>query len=125
MPIFATLRLLRRWAQFFLLTCRCVFYLFAGVGDAPDAPGAVVGDVEGAVVACGDAYGAAPDLAVGGDEAGEEVLVLAGGVAVAHGDADDLVAAAVGAVPGAVLSGEGVTGVFGGELLAVVEEHLE
>ena len=55
-----------------------------------------------------DAYRPTPDLAIGGDEAGEEVVVLAGGVAVVHGDADDLVAGAVLAVPAAVLGGEGV-----------------
>ena len=37
--------------------------------------------------------------AVGRDEAGEEVFVLAGGVAVVHGQADDFVAGALGAVP--------------------------
>src|ERR1700722_7388911 len=101
--------------------------LLAGVGDAPDAARAVVGDVEGAVVADGDAYGTAPDLAVGGDEAGEEVLVLAGGLAVLHGDADELVAATVGAVPGAVLGGEAVAVVLGGEarLGGGVEGHAE
>ena len=104
---------------------RSFFRLFAGVGNVPDALGAVVRDEERAVVASGDAYGAAPDFAVRGDEAGEEILVLASGVAVAHGNADDLVSAAVGAVPGAVLGGEGVTGVLGRELLSVVEEHLE
>src|SRR5271168_2782807 len=89
--------------------------LLAGVADAPDAAGAVVGDVEGAVVADGDADGTAPDLAVSGDEAGEEVLVLAGGLAVLHGDADELVAATVGAVPGAVLGREAVAVILRGE----------
>ncbi len=89
----------------------------------PDGAAAVVGDVEAAVVAYGDADGPAPDLAVGGDEAGEEVVVLAGGVAVFHGDEDDFVAGAVGAVPGAVLGGEGIAVVGGGKApwcLAVV-----
>ena len=42
----------------------------------PDAAASVVGDEEAAVFADGDAYRAAPDLAVRGDEAGEEVVVL-------------------------------------------------
>ena len=44
--------------------------LLAGVGDVPDAAGAVVGDEEAAVAGYGYAYGTAPDLAVLGDEAG-------------------------------------------------------
>src|ERR1700735_5629921 len=89
--------------------------LLAGVGNVPNAPGAVVGDEEGAVVGYGDADGTTPDLAVGGDEAGEEVFILTGGVTVAHGHANDLIATAFGAVPGAVLGCEGVAGVLGGE----------
>ncbi len=81
----------------------------------PDGAAAVVGYVEAAVGAYGYAYGAAPDLAVGGYEAGEEVVVFAGGVAVLHGDDDDFVAGAVGAVPAAVLGGEGITVVGRGE----------
>src|ERR1700679_2284271 len=55
--------------------------LFADVGDVPDGAAAVVGYVEAAVVGYGYSHGAAPDLAVSGDEAGEEGVVLAGGVA--------------------------------------------
>ncbi len=83
--------------------------LLAYVGDVPDGAAAVVGYVEAAVVAYGDAYGAAPDLAFGGYEAGEEVVVFAGGLAVLHGDDNDFVAGTVGAVPAAVFGGEGVT----------------
>ena len=43
----------------------------------PDGAAAVVGDEELAVFGDGDAHWPAPDLAVGGDEAGEEVFVLA------------------------------------------------
>ena len=82
--------------------------LFADVSDVPDGAGAVVGDEQAAVFGDGDAYWAAPDLAVFGDETGEEVFVAAVGVAVVHGDANDFVAGAVGAVPGAVFGGKGV-----------------
>ena len=58
-------------------------------------------------------------------EASEEILVFAGGMAVLHGQADDFVAAALGAVPGAVLGGEAVALELGGELRALVEEHLQ
>jgi len=85
----------------------------------PDAAGAVVGDEEAAVVAYSDANRTAPDLAVGSDEAGEEVVVLAGGFAVFHGDGDDFVAGAVEAVPGAVLGGEGIACIVDWERLDV------
>ena len=81
----------------------------------PDGAAAVVGYVEAAVGSYGDSYGTAPDLAVGGYEAGEEVIVFPGGVAVFHGDVDDFVAGAVGAVPAAVLGGEDASVVGGGE----------
>ena len=54
----------------------------AGISDVPDDFGAVVGDEEGSVFGDGDADRATPDLAIGGDEAGEEVFVLAGCVTV-------------------------------------------
>ena len=60
--------------------------------------GAVVGNEHAAVLGDGDVYGAAPDLAVFGNEAGEEVFVATIGVAVEHGDADDFLAGAVGTV---------------------------
>jgi hypothetical protein len=65
----------------------------------PDGAGAVIGDEHAAVFGDGDVYGSAPDLAVFGDEAGEEVFVAAVGLAVVHGDADDFVAGSVGTVP--------------------------
>src|SRR5205085_10063078 len=68
------------------------------------------------------AHRAPPHLALGGDEAGEEVLVLAGGLVLAvERDPDHLVAGADAAVPRAVLGGEEVAAVSGGELLALVE----
>ena len=56
----------------------------------PDRAGAIVGNEQAAVFADSDAYRAAPDLAVFGDKAGEEVFVAAVGVAVVHGDVNDL-----------------------------------
>ena len=101
-------------------------WLFAGVGDVPDGAGGVVGDVEGAVGAGSDADGASPDFAIGEDEAGEEVLIVAGGVAgLVERDADDFIAGAGGAVPGAVFGGEDVALVLGGELGAVVKGHFQ
>ena len=90
---------------------------FADVGDVPDGAGAVVGDEHAAVFGDGDAYGTAPDLAVFGDETGEEVFIAAVGVAVVHGNADDLITGAVGAVPGAVFGGEGVAVILAGNSL--------
>src|SRR5580698_1525474 len=90
--------------------------LFAGIGYVPDGFGAVVGDEEAAVAGLRYAYRSSPYGAVGEDEAGEEVFVFAGGVAVLHGQADDFVAGTLGAIPGAVLGGKAVALVFGGEL---------
>lgn len=67
----------------------------------PDGARTVVGDEERAVGSDGDTDGTAPDISVAraDGEAGKEVLVFAGRVAVAHGQADDFVAGALGAVP--------------------------
>src|ERR1035437_6508313 len=99
--------------------------LFAGVGYMPDVPRSVVGDEEGAVFGFGYAYRAAPDGAVGQDEAGEKVLVLAGCVAVLHGQADNFVAGALGTVPGAVFGGEPVAFKLGWKLRPFIEHHLQ
>src|SRR6266508_1575066 len=99
--------------------------LLSGVGDAPDPVAAVVGDEEGAVLRDGYADGASPDVSFRRHEAGQEVLVLSRRDAVPEGDADDLVSGALLPVPGAVLSGEDVAGVFGGKLASRVEDHLE
>ncbi len=52
--------------------------LLARVGDAPDGVCAVVGDHQGPVAGDGDADGAAPDGVFTGDEAGQEVFLVAG-----------------------------------------------
>src|SRR5271163_1859650 len=100
---------------------------FADVSDVPDGARTVVGDEQTAILGDGDAYGATPHLAVLGDETGQEVFVAAIGVAAVHGDADDLIAGAVGAVPGAVFGGEGVAVIGGWKLsfLGWIEDHLE
>src|SRR5579872_4714279 len=59
--------------------------LMADVAHVPDGPGAVVGDEERAIGSLRDSYGTSPHGAVGRDEAGEEVFVFAGCVAVMHG----------------------------------------
>src|ERR1035438_7514941 len=86
--------------------------LFSDVGDVPDRAGAVVCDEDAAVFGDGDTYRAAPDLAVFRDESGQEIFVTAISMAVVHGNADDFVASAVCAVPGAVFGGEGVAVIF-------------
>ncbi len=93
----------------------------------PDGAGTVIGDEQAAIFGDRDTYGAAPYLAVFGDEAGEEVFVAAIGVAVVHRDADDFVARAVGTVPGAVFRGKGVAVILLWELFFMVgiEDHLE
>src|SRR5277367_6719378 len=100
--------------------------LVANVSDVPDGARTIVGDEQAAVFRNGDPYGAAPHLAVFSDETGEEVFVAAVGVTVVHGDADDFVASAVGAVPGAVFGGESVTVIRPGEpATGGVEGHLQ
>ena len=78
----------------------------------------------------GDADRAAPDGFVVEDEACQEVLVAAYRLAVFEMDADDFVAGALGAVPGAVEGDEGVAAVVwrercGAGLGLWVERHLE
>ena len=73
--------------------------LLARVGDAPHAAGAVVGDVEVSIAADGDTDRTAPHLTVFGHESSEEVFVAALGLTVVHGDADDLIACTLRAVP--------------------------
>src|SRR3989442_5247828 len=82
--------------------------LFTGVGHAPDTPRAIVGDVKRTVLAYRDAYRAAPDVTVGSDEACEKVFIFAGCLAILHGDANDLIAAAVRTVPRPVLCGKSI-----------------
>ena len=97
----------------------------AYVGDAPDGVGGVVGHVDGSVGADCDAGWTSPDGAVGVDKAGHEVLVGSGGCAVGETDAEKLVAAADGSVPGAVGGDEEVSPIVRGELLAGVKGDLE
>ena len=73
--------------------------LFSDVGDVPDRAGAVVCDEDAAVFRDGDTDRPPPDQAVFRHETGEEVFVTAISMAVVHGDADDFVAGAIGAVP--------------------------
>src|SRR5271166_3576532 len=93
----------------------------------PDRAGAIVGDEQAAVFGDRDAYRPAPDLAVIGDEAGEEVFVAAVGAAVVHGDVNDFVAGAVGAVPGAMFRSKGVAVKLLRKLFLLVgiKDHLE
>src|SRR5437763_9286743 len=95
----------------------------AGIGDAPDGARAVVGDEQRAVIAHSDADRAAPDLAVGGDEASQKILILAGGMAVSQRHAHHLIARAALAVPGAVLSGEDGAAIFLGEGAVLLVGH--
>src|ERR1700722_2109161 len=90
--------------------------LFADVSDMPNRAGAIVGNEQAAVFGYGDAYGAAPDLAVFGDEAREEVFVATIGVTIVHGDAYNFVAGAVGSAPGAVFCSKSVPVIFLREL---------
>src|SRR5437879_1638899 len=93
--------------------CNCAWSrLFAGIRYAPDAARTIVGDIERAVVAYGYSYGPAPDLSICGYKSGEEIFVLASGFAVLHGNANSLVASAIGAVPGAVFGCESIAVVF-------------
>ena len=62
-----------------------------------------LGDEERAVVGFGP-YGASPDRAVADGEAGDKVLVLAGGVTVLHGQANHFVAEAPGGPRGEAIA---------------------
>jgi len=66
--------------------------LFAGVRYTPNAARAVICNVESAIVTYGYSYRSAPDLSICGDKSGKEILVLASGFAVFHGNPDNLVA---------------------------------
>src|SRR5438445_8056361 len=77
-------------------------------GDAPDRAVAVFADEERAVLGDGDADRAGPDGSIVDHEAGQKILVFAGRLATLQQYADDLVAGALGAVPGAVERGEDV-----------------
>src|SRR4051794_38834601 len=86
---------------------------FAGVSDAPNGLRAVVGDQQRAIGRDRDAYRAAPHVFAIYHKTGHEVFILARGFAgLMQRDADELVADARGAIPGAVFGGEDVTFVF-------------
>lgn len=89
--------------------------LLAGVCDAPNASRAVVRDIERSIAACSNTNRTAPDLTVFGYESSEKVFITSIGVAIVHGNPDDLVTGASGAVPGAVLGGKGVAVVLPGK----------
>src|SRR5690349_23683996 len=91
------------------------------MADAPDRPIAVLRDQERAVAGHRDANGAAPDLVVVDDEAGGEILVLAGRHAVLQADADDLVAGPLGAVPRSVRGRKCIAAIVRGKAGAVIE----
>src|SRR5579863_3596399 len=97
------------------------------VGDAIDDAGLIEGDQQGAVGGGGYAYGTAIDqtFAGVGDEAGEERNRIGGRLAILEGDESDLIAGALGAVPGAVLGDESAAVVAGRELFAAVESELK
>src|SRR5271165_2014600 len=95
----------------------------AVVGDAPDRAAAVFADEERAVPSNGDAHRAGPDISVADHEAGQEILVFAGRLAVVQQSTDYLVPSPLGAVPGAVKGGEDVAAVVGRKLRALVEGH--
>src|SRR5262245_33099181 len=72
---------------------------------APDHPIAILGHQQRSVLRHRDAHRSSPHLLVADHKPRDEILVLAGRLAVLHPDADHLVAGALGAVPGAVLGG--------------------
>src|SRR5580704_11121278 len=82
-----------------------------GIADPPYGTAGIFRNQQCPVLVDGDADRAAPDLRIVDHEAGGEILVLARRRAVLHQDADDLVAGAFGAIPGAVLGGENVAAV--------------
>src|SRR5262249_53335064 len=97
----------------------------AAISNSPDDSGAVVCDQECAVFCYGDADGAAPDVSFGRDEAHQKVFVIAGCLAVLHGNANDLVAGSPRPVPGTVFGGECVEPVLFRELAAGVKRHAQ
>src|SRR6185369_6007846 len=91
----------------------------------PDRAVAILRHQQGSVLRHGYAHRPPPHLRVTHHKPRDEILVLAGRLAVLHPDTDHLVAGALRAVPGAVLGGEGVALVFGWKLRALIEGHAE
>src|SRR5712671_2736167 len=92
--------------------------------DAPDRAVAVLAHQQCAVLRDGDADRAGPNSSIADHEAGQEILVFAGGLAVLQEYPDDFVAGPLGAVPRAVEGREDVAAIFGGKLHTIVEGHL-
>src|SRR5579863_530761 len=86
--------------------------LFASSFNVPDRPASVIHDEERTVLAHCDPHRPAPNSAVLGHKAGQEVVVLATGVTFLRGNEDDLISRPLGAVPGAMLGGEDAPFVF-------------
>src|SRR3984893_16815172 len=91
----------------------------------PDRPVGVFAHQQRAVARDRDADRPAPHRAVANHEAGEKILILAGGHAVPKLDADGLIPGAFGAVPRAVFGRKRIASVLSGELRAGVEGELQ
>src|ERR1700676_2460190 len=83
------------------------YSLFVTAADAPDRAVGLLRKDERAVFRLRHPDRPAPDRRVVDHEAGDEVFVFAGGHAVLHDRADDLVPGARRPAPGAVLGREG------------------
>src|ERR1700686_1118221 len=97
------------------------YSLFATPADAPDRAVAVLGKDERAVFRLRHPDRPAPDRRIVDHEAGDEVFVFAGGHAVLHDRADDLVAGARRPVPGPMLGRERAALELGRKLVAGIE----
>src|SRR6516165_6452859 len=80
----------------------------APIGNSPDRAVAVLADEQRAVARDRDADRPSPHRAIVDHEAGDKILVLAGGHAIAQPHADHLVAGALRSVPGTMIGGERV-----------------
>src|SRR3954469_1019351 len=97
----------------------------ADMANPPQTAAGIVAHHEAALPGLGDRDGAPPHLAVGGDQAGHEVDVLAGRDAILDRYPDHLVAGAARAVPRAVLGREALHAVFGGKLGRGIEHDAQ
>src|SRR5215471_8638351 len=95
----------------------------AAIGDPPHRAVSVLADEESTVMRHRHTDGARPNRGVVHDEAGHEVLVLAGRYPILQARADHLVASPFPPVPRAVLGRECIPAVFRGELVTIVENH--
>src|SRR4029077_882046 len=93
--------------------------------DNPYRPVGVFAHQQRAVVRDRDPDRPAPHRAVVDGEAGEEILIFAGGHAVFELDADDLIPGPLRPVPRAVLGRECIAVILGGELRTGVEGELQ